>query len=175
MAASVLVLLAIILLGEYTRTRGQLLLTALVLAVDCLSALPSSALYHRGRWALLGVSGTLTAGACFGLVVLGIWLTPSPDAYWKAAAIASVLAATTFFASLCVQIDGRQTAFFRIVLLLSLGAVILASLMSVCGILFEVTAAPHWWTMVLAMLAVALGAVTLLLARVTARAQTNAD
>ena len=123
----------------------------------------------------MGVSGTLTAGACFSLVVLGIWLTPSPDAYWKATAIASVLAGTTFFASLCVQIDGRQTAFLRIVLLLSLGAIILASLMSVCGILFEVTAAPHWWTMVLATLAASLGAATLLSAKVTARAQANAD
>ena len=167
------VLSAIALLGEYTKPRGQLLLNALVLGGACLAALPPSALLGRRRWRALGLAGLLAASACFALVTVGIWMTPGPDAFWKAAAIASVLAATAFLASLCVLSERDQTAFSRIVLLLLLGATLLASLMSVLGILYEVTAAPHWWTMVLVVMAPIFGLVVRLVARAIRHARTN--
>ena len=170
---AVLVLSAIALLGEYTKPRGQLLLNALALGGVCLAALPPSALLGRRGWKALGLAGLLAAFACFALVTVGIWMTPGPDAFWKAAAIASVLAATAFLASLCVLSERDQTASSRIVLSLSLGATFLASLMSVLGILYEVTAAPHWWTMVLVVLASIIGLLVRLAARGARRARTN--
>ena len=44
LVAALLMIVAMVLLGEYTKTRGRLLLTFLVLAPFCLSAIPPSAL-----------------------------------------------------------------------------------------------------------------------------------
>ena len=103
-------------------------------------------------------------------------MTPGPDAFWKAAAIASVLAATAFLASLCVLSEKDRTAFSRIVLLLlSGGNLVWRALMSVLGILYEVTAAPHWWTMVLVVMAPIIGLVVRLVAKGIRHARTSVD
>ena len=144
LAAAVLIVLAMVLLGEYTKTRGRLLLTALVLAGFCLSALPPSALFQRRRYRPLGEAGMMASAAGFLLVATGIWATPDPDAYWKAAAISSILAAAMFHANLLLLLPpGRAPA--RWVLWSSVAAVSLTALLSCLGIVFEVGSAGYWW------------------------------
>ena len=96
LGAAVLVIVAMVLLGEYTKTGGRLFLTALILAGFCLSALAPSVLYRRQRFRPLATVGILAAAVGFILVATGIWATPDSDAYWKTAAIASILAWCTF-------------------------------------------------------------------------------
>ena len=93
LVAAFLVIVAMALLGEYTKARGQLLLTFLVLVPFCLSAIPPSTLLRRGRFQPVGWAGLLTIGVGFMLVATGIWATPGSDAFWKTAAIVSIVAA----------------------------------------------------------------------------------
>ena len=162
LAASALVVLAMVLLGEYTRTRGQVLLTLLVLAACCLATITPAALVRQRRWTSVGAAGMLTAAACFVVVTVGIWATPDPDAFWKAAAIVSVLAAGGFYASLCLLFQTYGRVWPRLLLLAPLGMTSLVLLMSVAGVLYEVTAAPHWWTVVIAVLLAMCGGAALL-------------
>ena len=98
--AAALVIAAMALLGEYTKTRGRLLLTALTLTAFCASAIAPSALLQRQRFQAAAMGGFVASGAGFILLATGIWVTPDSDAYWKATAIASILAASTFLSSL---------------------------------------------------------------------------
>ena len=73
LAASLLVIVAMAILGEYTKTRGRLLLTFLVLASFCLSAIPPSALLRRRRLLPVAWTGLVASVAGFVLVAVGIW------------------------------------------------------------------------------------------------------
>ena len=147
LAVAVVIVLVMVLLGEYTKTRGQMLLTSLVLAGFCLSALPPSALHQRRRYPPLGEAGLMASAAGFVLVATGIWATPNPDAYWKAAAIGSILAAAMFHASLLLLLPpGRAPAPW--VLWASVTATSLTALLSSLGIIFEAGIAGFWWAVV---------------------------
>ena len=76
LVAALLVIVAMVLLGEYTKTRGRLLLNFLVLASFCLSAIPPSALLWRGRLLPVAWAGLAASGTGFILVATGIWFTP---------------------------------------------------------------------------------------------------
>lgn len=148
LGAAVLVIAAMVLLGEYTKTRGRLFLTALVLAGFCLSALAPSVLHRRRRFQTLATAGMLAAAAGFILVATGIWATPDSDAYWKTAAIASILAWSTFQVSLLLLlVPGRPLV--RVVQLVAVAAAALAALLPVLGIILEFKAAPYWWAVFL--------------------------
>ena len=70
-------------LGEYTKTRGRLLLTALSLSGFSLLALAPSVLAQRTSYRNWGYAGVGIAGVAYLLVVGGVWGTPDSDAYWK--------------------------------------------------------------------------------------------
>ena len=99
LVAALLVIVVMVLLGEYTKFRGRLLLTFLVLAPFCLSAIPPSALLRRRRRLPVAWPGLVASDAGFDRVAVGIWATPDPDAYWQTAVIVSIAAASTFQAS----------------------------------------------------------------------------
>ena len=148
LAVAVLVIVAMVLLGEYTKTRGRLFLTALVLAGFCLSALPPSILHVQRRYRPTGETGILASVVGFVLVATGIWVTPDPDAYWKAAAIASVLAVSMFHSSWLLLLEPRRS-FLRITVRSPIAATPLAALMSVLGIILELKPASYWWAVFL--------------------------
>jgi hypothetical protein len=148
LGAAALVIVAMLLLGEHTKTRGRLLLTALTLAGFCLSALAPSALHRRRRHRPLARAGMLASLAAFILVATGIWATPNPDAYWKAVAIASIMAVSMFHVSLLLlQEPGRPLA--GSLLWAAVAATLLAALLASLGIAVEVKAASYWWAVFL--------------------------
>lgn len=171
LAAALLVIVAMVLLGEYTKTRGRLLLTLLVLAPFCLSAIPPSALFRRERLLPVAWTGLVASGAGFVLVGTGIWITPDSDAYWRTAAIVSIAAASTFQASWLLLLTPIRT--FALPLLWAvMGASLLAAVSSVAGIIGEIKPAPYWWVVFLLILAALVGSVALL--AVALRSKTGA-
>jgi hypothetical protein len=161
LVAALLVVVAMALLGEYTKTRGRLLLTFLVLAHFCLSAIPPSALLRSGRFQPVGWLGLVASGAGFILVATGIWATPDADAYWKTAAIVSILSAFAFHAGwllLMTPVGPLASQILRVAMVTSALAVLLA----VVGIIGEIQTGAHWWVMFLLLVVSAAGSLGLL-------------
>jgi len=161
LVAALLMIVAMSLLGEYTKTRGRLLLTFLVLAPFCLSAIPPSALLRRGRFLPVAWAGLLASGAGFILVATGIWATPDSDAYWKTTAIVSIAAAITFQDSWLLLLTPVKAFTFKLMWTV-LGATILAALLSVAGIIGEIRPAAYWWVVFLLVIAGVVGSLALL-------------
>ncbi len=161
LVAALLVIVATVLLGEFTKTRGRLFLTFLVLVPFCLSAIPPSALLQRGRLRPVGWAGLAASGAGFILVATGIWATPDADAYWKTAAIVSIAAAAIFQTSWLLLLTPVR-AFARLLLRAAMGVSLLAALLSVAGIIGEIRPAAYWWVVFLFVLAAVSGSLALL-------------
>ena len=164
LVAALLVIVTTVLLGEYTKTWGRLLLTFLVLASFCLSAIPSSALLQRGRLKPVGWAGLAASGAGFILVATGIWATPDADAYWKTAAIASIAAAATFQTSWLLLLT-PVGAIARLLAWSVMGASLLAALLSVAGIIGGADLEGYWWVVFLLVIAGVVGSLALLVRR----------
>jgi hypothetical protein len=162
--AAALVIAAMVLLGEYTETRGRLLLTALALTAFCLSATAPSALLQRQRSQAATIGGLVASGAGFILVATGIWITPDSDAYWKATAIASILAASAFLISLLLlpELDRSLAATLSWI---ALSATLLVALLSLLGILAEVKFPAYWWAVFFALVSALASSVGVLVLR----------
>lgn len=94
LVAAGLVVVAMGVMGEYTKTMGRLLATALCLSGLSLLALPPSGVTLGSNRRAWGYAGLAICGVAYLLVVGGIWGTPDSDAYWKAAGVASIGAAS---------------------------------------------------------------------------------
>ena len=154
LAAALLITVVMVLLGEYTNTRGRLILTALTLAAFCLSAVSPAALHRQGRYQPAALAAVMISALGLSMVTAGIWATPDSDAFWKATAIASILAATTFHGCLLLlwQPGPGYLRFFRwpgVIAALS------AALMAILGIVLEIILGAMWWAMVLLILGTA--------------------
>lgn len=134
-----MIVIAMVVLGEYTKTRGRFLLTSLVLEGYFFSSL--GAVWVQRRRPDSAVSKiALGAGATALLLLLtGIWGTPNSDAYWKTAAIVTALALVlAYFAVVDLQ-PGRLTRLFAV------KAVAVAVLMAGLGIAAGIRWPPYWW------------------------------
>ncbi len=154
LSAVVLIIVTMALLGEYTNTRGRLILTALTMAAFCLSAVAPAALHRQGLYRPAALAGLIIPVSGLLMVTAGIWATPDSDAFWKATAIASILSATTFHGSLLLlwQPGPGYVNYFRwpgVIAALS------AALMAILGIVFEIKLGAFWWTMVVLILGTA--------------------
>ena len=152
LAAAVLIVLVMAVLGEYTKTRGRLLLTALSLAGFCVLAFPPAVLTGRGRYAGLAVLGVLAPGVGFVLVVVGLWATPDSDAFWKAAAIASIAAGSTAYCCWTLWFRAQRLAaqVAQYVALVMAGLVLF---LTTLAIIAEIREAAFWWAVVLLIVA----------------------
>ena len=148
MAAAVLVVVAMALLGEYTKTRGRLLLTALSLAGFCVLALAPTVLSRRPRFSFVGDAGLGVAFLGFLLLTVGTWGTPNSDGYWKAAAIVSIAAGSLAYLSWLLLVEpGILLA--RIAGRLAAAAASIVPVLAAIGIIVEIKAAPFWWAVTL--------------------------
>ena len=155
LAAALLVLLAMAVLGEYTKTRGRLLLTALSLAGFCVLAFPSAVLAVRGRHTALAVLGVSVASLGFVLVVVGLWATPDSDAFWKAVSIASIAAASVAYS--CWVLSFRpQRLVAQVAQSAALVVAALVLLLTTLAIIVEIRQPAFWWAVVLLIIAQAL-------------------
>ena len=162
MMAAALIVVVTVILGEYTKTRGRLLLTALSLSVFCLLALAPAALANRPGLRWLGRVGLGAAGLGCLLLVAGLWATPNSDGYWKSVAVVSVGAACGSYLCLGLLSRGRRrpAVLIRWTALLATG---LTLAMAAAGIIAGTKAAPFWWTVALVVIVqVAAGLVLLL-------------
>ena len=148
LAAAALVVLAMILLGEYTKTRGRWLGTALALSGYCLAALGPMALHGRGRYRPVATSGMLLCLLAFTLFIGGLWGTPNSDGYWKATAVSTLLSMALAHVCWMLFLDQPNALAAGMARTSALGASLLASLVGV-GIIFEVKVAPFWWVVAL--------------------------
>ena len=129
---------------EYTKIRGRLLLTALLVAGYFLTTLVATATPKDGamRWLFAATFGWATL-ALF-LLLLGLWATPDSNEFWKSAAGVTFLAFGMSFAGLALGLgSGVRSA--RILSGLSAILAALMSVMTVLGIALEIGAGPYWW------------------------------
>ena len=152
LAAAALVVVAMALLGEYTKTRGRLLLTALTLAGFFFLALAPSGLAQRDRHVYLGAGALAIVGLGLTLVILGTWATPNSDGFWKAAGIVSIGAVSLAFLSMLLLLEPlRQTS--RVARWAAVGAAGLVPVLAGIGVIWEIKVAPFWWLVVILVIA----------------------
>lgn len=160
LAAAGLVILAMAVLGEYTVTRGRLLLTALSLSGCSLLALPPSVLVNRsanrnspGYWGYAGLGFAVVA---YFLVTGGIWGTPDSDAYWKATGIAAITSGSFFQLCWLLLMTPKPLA-ARAAWLTAGAAAGVVPFLTGIAIIAEIKAALFWWAVVLVVLVQVLG------------------
>ena len=136
---------------EYTKTRGKLLLTALMVAGYLITTLVATGTPKHGAIRWLYASNLAWATLALFLLLLGLWATPGSDEFWKSAAGITFLAFGLSFAGLALGIGSGVKA-ARPLALASATLAVLMTAMSILGIALEVSATPYWW--VFGMLAV---------------------
>ena len=129
---------------EYTKTRGKLLLTALLVGgyfVTMLAATGIPAVQVR-RYLRVACQAMAT-GALF-LLLLGLWGTPDSDAYWKAAAVVTLVTIGMVCSGLATR-AGLGDAVVRGFALASAAAAGALTLMTALGIALEIRIPLYWW------------------------------
>lgn len=156
LAAAALVVLAMVFLGEYTKTRGRLLLTATSLAGFCTLALAPAALSQRDKFRLVSLLSLTAVGLGFLLVIVGTWATPSSDAYWKVASIVSIWAVYGFDLCWLLLLEpSRQWALLS--WWAAAGAGGLVPVLAAIAIVAEIKATPFWWAVTLLVMILVVG------------------
>ena len=160
MAAALLVLATMVVLGEYTKTLGRFLLTAVMLGgyflVSWAAASPASG--RPLRWVSRPALGF--AAAALALLLFGVWGTPDSDGFWKTAAIVSIL-------PLGIILIGRRLGSNyidpprRVASVVSAGVLAAGMVLAGLGIAAEIKVAPYWWAFTLLMLVWAITAVAM--------------
>ena len=134
---------------EYTKTRGKLLLTALLVAGFFLTLAGATAMPRSGpgpwfRPAAIGLAATALL-----LMVIGLWGTPDSNAFWKATAIVTLVAMGLVAAGQALSRSGRGRA-VRVLAVSSASLSTLLTAMAALGIALEIAAVAYWWVFGLA-------------------------
>ena len=136
---AVLIVLVIILVGEYTKTRGRFLLTALTFEGYFFCSLAPVWVAERRPESLvaqLGIGAALTALL---LLLIGYWGTPDSDAFWKSTAIVTIIA---FVLSYLAVVDADNGRLSRS---LHAKAIALPTVVGCLGIAAGINWPPYWW------------------------------
>lgn len=141
--ASILIVIVMVALGEYTKTRGRMLLTSLVLSAYFLSNMGPVFLAQRrpvsgSAWVSLG-----TGGAALLLLLTGVWGTPNSDAFWKSTAIVTALGLVLAYVAIVDLEQRRLTNRFAV------KAVAVATVLGCFGIAVGIKWPPYWWVFTL--------------------------
>ena len=146
--AGLVIVIVMVVLAEYTKARGRLLLTALVVAVYFFSSLWPVWLAQRrseARFSLMLSRVAIGVGASALLLLLvGIWGTPNSDAFWKSTAIVTLLGLGFGYISIVELRQGEFTRRFAVLVFT------LAALMACIGIAAGINWLPYWWLFTLA-------------------------
>ena len=146
LTTAVLVVVAMVVLGEYTKTRGRLLLTALVVAAYFFSSRGPVWLARHRPAIMVSRVGLGVGAAALLLLLMGIWGTPDSDAFWKSAAIVTLLGLVLAYFAIVELEQGRLTRRFAV------RAVAVAAFMACLGIAAGIKWPPFWWVFTLAVI-----------------------
>ncbi|PKB66011.1 MAG: hypothetical protein BZY81_08500 [SAR202 cluster bacterium Io17-Chloro-G4] len=152
LVAAGLVVVAMGLMGEYTKTGGRFLVTALALSGVGLLALPPSVLSQQTKYRNWGYTGVGIAGGAYLLVVGGVWGTPDSDAYWKAAGISGIAAGSMTQICWLLLMTPRDLV-AKAAWLIAGSATGLVPLVAGIGIIAEIRASSFWWAVTLIVIA----------------------
>ena len=157
---------------EYTKTRGRLLLTALLVAGYFLTTLAATATPKEGgmRWLFAAIFAWATLALL--LLLLGLWATPGSNEFWKSAASATFVAFGMSFAGLALGLGSRVRP-ASILAWVSATLAVMMTVMTVLGIVFEIRTTSYWWIFVLLM--VSWLAASLVLVALRFRKRSNAS
>ena len=129
---------------EYTKTRGKLLLTALLVGGYFVTMLAATGIPAVGiRQYLRVATQCLATGAMF-LLLLGLWGTPDSDVYWKSSAIVTLVTIGMVCSGLATR-AGLGDTVVRGFALTSATAAGLLTLMTAFGIALEIRLPLYWW------------------------------
>ena len=129
---------------EYTKTRGKLLLTALLVAGYFLTMIGATAMPRSGLGPWFRPLSFSAATLALVLMALGLWGTPDPDAFWKATASVTVLAMGLVAAGQALSRAEGRTA----VRVAATGSATFSTALVAMGVLaiaLEIGAAAYWW------------------------------
>ena len=143
---AVLIVVTIVVLGEYTKTRGRFLLTALLLDGYFFTSLAPAWSAERRPDSRVARLALLTAAAAGLILLSGIWGTPNSDAFWKSAAIITTLGVVLSYAAAVDAEPGRLSRSFQV----KVSA--LATAITCVGIAGGISWPPYWWVFTLALL-----------------------
>jgi len=142
----VLIVIAMVVLGEYTKTRGRFLLTTLVLEAYFFCSLGPAWVVERRSESQLSQAALAAAVVALALLLIGIWGTPNSDAFWKSAAIVTILAVALAYLAVVDVEPGRLSGSFQV------KAVSLTAGIACIGIAGGINWPPYWWVFTLAFL-----------------------
>ncbi len=134
---------------EYTKTRGKLLLTALLVAGFFVTLVGATAMPRSGPGPWFRPAAIGVAVSALLLMVIGLWGTPDSNAFWKATAGVTVLAMGLVAAGQALSRAGGSRA-VRVAGVLSASLAALLTVMAVMGIALVIGAAAYWWAFGLA-------------------------
>ena len=141
-----LIVIAMVVLGEYTKTRGLFLLTTLVLEGYFFCSLGPAWVVERRPESQLSQAALAAAVVALALLLIGIWGTPNSDAFWKSTAIVTILAVVLAYLAVLDVEPGRLAGSFQV------KAVSLAAGIACIGIAGGINWPPYWWIFTLAFL-----------------------
>ncbi|MBC8281989.1 MAG: hypothetical protein H8E48_14490 [Chloroflexi bacterium] len=145
--ASVLIVIAIVVIGEYTKTRGRFLLSALMIEGYFFCGLGPVWAWERRPESAVSKIAFGFAGFALLLLLIGLWGTPNSDAFWKSTAIVTVLALALAYLAV---VDVQAARLSRSVQAEAMG---LATVIACLGIAAGINWPPYWWFFTLAVIA----------------------
>ena len=129
---------------EYTKTRGKLLLTALLVAGFFVTLVGATAMPRSGPGPWFRPAAIGAASTALLLMVIGLWGTPDSNPFWKATAAVTVVAMGLVAGGQALSRAGNRWA---VRVLAASSAALAASLtvMAVVAIALEIAAIVFWW------------------------------
>ena len=129
---------------EYTKMRGRLLLTALLVGGFFLTTFGGTAIPRWGIGQYLHPAAPVMALAALLLLLVGLWGGADSDVFWKAAACATAVSLGFVLTGVAMaRVSGDKLA--DIFATTSAASSLLLTLMAVLGIALEIRAALYWW------------------------------
>ncbi len=133
---------------EYTKTRGQLLVTMLLAGGYFITTLAATAISRKGAASLFRPAVFATATAALALLIAGLWGEADSGGYWKTAAIITILSMGLAFTGIALS-RGLRGGAAESTALASAVLSSLFTLMAVLGIALEIRIPLYWWTFAL--------------------------
>ena len=133
---------------EYTKSRGLLLLTALLVGGYFLTTLAATAMTKDGPMRVMRPSAFFAATVSLLLLILGLWGGAGSDGFWKATAICVALS----MGLVCAGNALARTTTGGLPAALAVGSAVLSSLltlMGAAGIALGLRLPLYWWVFVL--------------------------